>query len=411
MKKISTKSIYISDYDYDLPDNKVAKFPLKNRDQSKLLYYRNGEIKSYIFDELPTLIPNGSMLVFNNTKVIHARLFFKKSTGSKIEILCLSPIQPKEYTINFAQTKSVTWKCMIGNARRWKNNPLNMQIAGRKGLVTFVATKIKSLNQEYEIEFSWDNVEYTFSEILEEAGNLPIPPYLGREAEKSDEQTYQTIYSKSEGSIAAPTAGLHFSENVLNEMRERDVTLSEVTLHVGAGTFKPVKANNINEHTMHAELISVSKETISKILKLEEKLIVIGTTSLRTIESLYYIGVKLLKNQEDNKHTRDFIVEQWEPYDDKNNGFTKQESLQAIYEYLEHNKLNEIVALTKIIIIPGYKMKFADAIITNFHQPKSTLLLLISALVGKSWKTIYNYALENDFRFLSYGDSSLLWIE
>ena len=407
MKNKSVESISISEYNYHLPDERIAKYPLDKRDQSKLLHYCNGAIKIQSFFELPELLPPNSLMVFNNTRVIHARLLFKKTTGATIEVFCLSPHLPKDYAQSFEQTSTNVWSCMVGNARKWKDEPLELSLDGGEGSVTLSAKKLLTEQQEHHIQFSWDNAAYTFSELLEIAGNLPIPPYLNRPTEERDENTYQTVYSQVEGSVAAPTAGLHFTESVLQTLNSRNIERTEVTLHVGAGTFKPVKAAQIGGHEMHTELISVERDTVEKMLTNENKLIVVGTTSLRTIESLYYIGAKILQGKVASTGT--ITVEQWEPYDDNNNKYTPKESLQAILDYMKKHNLNELIAATQIMIAPGYQFKFVDALLTNFHQPQSTLLLLVSAFVGKDWRSIYDFAMQNNFRFLSYGDSSLLW--
>lgn len=407
MKNNSVESISISEYNYHLPDERIAKYPLAERDQSKLLHYSNGAINIESFSDLPYLLPADSLMVFNNTRVIHARLLFQKPTGATIEVFCLSPHLPKDYAQSFEQTATNVWTCMVGNARRWKDESLILSLDSNGVTITLTAKKLLSEGQEHQVAFSWDNPQYTFSEILEIAGNLPIPPYLNRPSEKSDEETYQTVYSHIEGSVAAPTAGLHFTDNVLQSLSNKNIERTEVTLHVGAGTFKPVKAEHIGEHEMHTELISVERTTIEKMLSNKNKLIVVGTTSLRTIESLYYIGVKMLKDK--LTPTDDITVEQWEPYDDENNVYSAKEALSAILEYLKQHNLDVLIASTQIIIAPGYQFKFVDALLTNFHQPQSTLLLLVSAFVGKDWRNIYDFALNNEFRFLSYGDSSLLW--
>lgn len=407
MKKEVVKSISISDYNYHLPDNRIAKYPLLERDQSKLLFYKDGEIDIHSFIDVPELLPINSLLIFNNTRVIHARILFKKPTGATVEVFCLSPSSPKDYSVNFEQTKEVVWSCMVGNAKRWKQEDLTLDLKDAHGKVKLTARKLSTSDQEHEIAFSWDNPNYSFSEILQLAGDLPIPPYLNRPAEENDENTYQTIYSQIEGSVAAPTAGLHFTNNVMKRLSQRDISLSEVTLHVGAGTFKPVKAEQIGEHEMHTEFISVTRNGVERMLNNKGQLVVVGTTSLRTIESLFYIGVKILKT---NPTVSDsLLVEQWEPYEESNNVFTPQESLKGILKYMDDNSLDILVAATRIIIAPGYEFKFADGLITNFHQPQSTLLLLVSAFVGNDWKKIYDYAMEHNFRFLSYGDSTLLW--
>lgn len=407
MKKELVKSISISDYNYLLPDDRIAKYPLERRDHSKLLYYNNGNLKTYRFLDIPELIPADSLLIFNNTRVIHARILFKKQTGATVEVFCLFPSHPKDYALNFQQTERAIWTCMVGNAKRWKQEDLTLELDGNNGKVTLTAKKLSIENQEYEIDFSWDNHKYSFSDLLQIAGNLPIPPYLNRPTEESDEKTYQTIYSQIEGSVAAPTAGLHFTDDVMERLVAKNIALTEVTLHVGAGTFKPVKAEQIGEHEMHTELISVRRETIEKMLKNENPLIVVGTTSLRTIESLYYIGVGILRNKPSS--INGLLVEQWDPYDENNNEYAPKETLNGILKYMANNSLDVLIASTRIIIAPGYTFKFVDGLITNFHQPQSTLLLLVSAFVGDTWKRIYQYAMEHDFRFLSYGDSSLLW--
>lgn len=407
MENNSVELISISDYDYHLPDDRIAKYPLPNREQSKLLHYSNGTIKVQSFFELPELLPVDSLMVYNNTRVIHARLLFKKETGATIEVFCLSPYQPKDYAQSFEQTSSNVWTCMVGNARRWKEDVLTLRLKGDGGAVTLGAKKLSSQGQEHQIEFSWDNPEYSFSELLEIAGNLPIPPYLNRPSERSDEDTYQTVYSQIEGSVAAPTAGLHFTESVLQSLRSKNIEPAEVTLHVGAGTFRPVKSEHIGEHEMHTELISVKRTTIEKMLSNEGKLIVVGTTSLRTIESLYYIGVRLLKGEE--LCTDTITVGQWEPYDEVNNVYSPRESLSGLLAYMDKHNMDELNAFTQIMIVPGYEFKFVEGLLTNFHQPQSTLLLLVAAFVGKDWQSIYDFAMQNKFRFLSYGDSSLLW--
>lgn len=407
MKKEVVKYISISDYYYDLPDDRIAKYPLEERDHSKLLCYKNGEIKVRSFLDVPELLPDSSLLIFNNTRVIHARILFKKPTGATVEVFCLSPSSPKDYAFNFEQTKEVVWSCMVGNAKRWKNENLFLDLVGKRGKVRLTAQKLTTIDHEYEIAFSWDNPDFSFSEILQLAGDLPIPPYLNRATEENDKRTYQTIYSQVEGSVAAPTAGLHFTNRVMERLSQKNISLSEVTLHVGAGTFRPVKTKYIGEHEMHTELISVTRDVIKKMINNNSPLIVVGTTSLRTIESLYYLGVKL----QNSKHpvSDSLIVEQWEPYDINNNVLTPKESLKAILTYMDDNNLEVFIATTRIIIAPGYDFKFVDGLITNFHQPQSTLLLLVSAFVGNDWEHIYKYAMEHDFRFLSYGDSTLLW--
>jgi len=406
MKKEAISHLQISQFYYHLPEEKIARYPLPQRDASRLLLYDGDGIRAERFSHLPELLPEGSLLLFNNTKVIHARLLFRKETGAHIEIFCLSPSLPADYAVSFQQRSSCSWSCMIGNAKRWKSEPLQMEIDVKEGVVRLKAEKVKVAEKEVEVLFSWDNDGYTFSELLEIAGELPIPPYLNRPTEAKDDETYQTVYSRIEGSVAAPTAGLHFTPAVMERLRHKGVRTAEVTLHVGAGTFKPVKTETIAGHDMHTEFISVPRETIEALLHNRGKLIVVGTTSLRTVESLYYIGRRLHRNPGAAPH--ELTVQQWEPYDGAEE-ITPREALENILRYLEQRGEERLMAATQIIIVPGYPFHYPDAILTNFHQPQSTLLLLISAFVGEAWRTIYDYALSNNFRFLSYGDSSLLW--
>ncbi len=403
MKKEEIKSLRISDYHYILPDDKIAKYPLPVRDTSKLLLYKNGTVSADIFNRLAQHIPDGSLLVFNNTRVIHARLIFTKPTGAAIEVFCLSPHEPADYVLNFQQRQRCSWHCMIGNAKRWKGDE-PLQLTTDAGTLT--AKKMGTTDNDVVVEFSWDNPDISFSELLEAAGKLPIPPYLNRPSEAEDDVTYQTVYSKIEGSVAAPTAGLHFTEEVMQSLQKRGIHTAEVTLHVGAGTFRPVKSETMAGHDMHTECVSVSRQTINALLRNKGKLVVVGTTSMRTVESLYYIGRKLQEDPQASPH--ELAVEQWEPYEESIEISPKQ-ALQNIVDYMDRNGLDRLISATRIIIVPGYRFHFPDAIITNFHQPESTLLLLISAFVGDDWRRIYDYALQNDFRFLSYGDSSLLW--
>ena len=406
MKREEILHLQISQFHYHLPEEKIARYPLPQRDASRLLLYNGDGIRSERFSHLPDLLPEGSLLLFNNTKVIHARLLFRKETGAHIEIFCLTPSAPADYAVSFQQRSFCSWSCMIGNAKRWKEEPLQMEIAVKEGVVLLKAEKMATAEKEEVVRFSWDNDGYTFSELLELAGELPIPPYLNRPTEEKDEETYQTVYSRIEGSVAAPTAGLHFTPAVMERLRGKGLRTAEVTLHVGAGTFKPVKTEQIAEHDMHTEFISVQRETIEALLHNRGKLIVVGTTSLRTGESLYYIGRKLQHNPAAAPH--ELTVQQWEPYDGTEE-ITPREALQNILTYLEQRGEERLMAATQIIIVPGYRFHYPDAILTNFHQPQSTLLLLISAFVGEAWRMIYDYALNNNFRFLSYGDSSLLW--
>jgi S-adenosylmethionine:tRNA ribosyltransferase-isomerase len=402
---MKTQEIRIEDYNYSLPDERIAKFPLPKRDESKLLLYRNGEISESIFKHITDYLPQNSLMVFNNTRVIQARLLFQKETGARIEIFCLEPIEPHDYALIFQETRRCSWTCLVGNLKKWKEGTLSKTIFIKDQPVVLTAEK-KSHGDTHLIEFTWDNETYTFADILDAAGVLPIPPYLHRETEKSDLQTYQTVYSKIKGSVAAPTAGLHFTSEVLADIDARGIGREEVTLHVGAGTFKPVKSDTIEGHEMHTEFISVRRSSIERIKSNLGNIIAVGTTSVRTLESLYYMGVILDNNPEAT--SEDLVVKQWMPYDMNNNRLTAERSLQNILDYLDKHDADTLVTATQIIIAPGYEFKIVKGIVTNFHQPKSTLLLLISAFVKGNWKSIYEYALEHDFRFLSYGDSSLL---
>lgn len=405
MKLTDPKEIRIEDYYYDLPDERIAKYPLKERDASKLLVYKGESIIDGQFKELSNYLPEKSLLVFNNTKVIQARLHFRKMTGAQIEIFCLEPFSPNDYLLSFQQDKSCSWVCLIGNLKKWKEGELTKEIAIGDELITITATRTETKGEAHIVEFEWNNPSYTFSELLEAIGELPIPPYLNRETEDEDKKTYQTVYSKIDGSVAAPTAGLHFTDNVLKSIDSRGIKTTEVTLHVGAGTFRPVKSEQIKDHAMHSEFISVRKEMIDQLLNHAGPIIAVGTTSVRTLESLYYIGVKIARCP----NIDDLNVCQWEPYEEGNNKLSTKESLSQVKDYLESHNLDNLVAHTQIIIAPGYQFKVVKGMVTNFHQPQSTLLLLVSALIGdNNWKRIYNHALNNGYRFLSYGDSSLL---
>ncbi len=404
-KDFNSNPILIDDYDYALPDERIAKYPLKERDQSKLLVYRNGEISEDIFLNAVSHLPEHALLVYNNTKVIHARLLFQKSTGAQIEVFCLEPLAPSDYALSLGSTDGCSWKCMVGNLKKWKQGNLirNISINGQSCQIT--ASLIESAGNTHQIRFEWDNTLISFAEILDNAGELPIPPYLHRKTEESDKTTYQTIYSKIKGSVAAPTAGLHFTNQVLDSLKQKNIQTGELTLHVGAGTFQPVKAADIADHEMHAEVISVKKETIEKLLLHAGNVIAVGTTSVRTLESLYFIGMQILNDKvAPDKLIR---VEQWEPYQQKTDISTEM-ALRAILNYLNNHQLTVLHAQTQIIIHPGYVFRVIRGMFTNFHQPRSTLLLLVSAFTGENWKKIYDYALSHNFRFLSYGDSSLL---
>ena len=403
--KENPKHIRISEYNYPLPEERIAKFPLPVRDQSKLLIYRQGAVTEDVFTSLPKYLAKDSLMIFNNTKVIQARLHFRKETGALIEVFCLEPVQPNDYALNFQQTEHAAWLCMIGNLKKWKEGPLHRELTVKEHPLTLTATRGEGQGTSHGVDFSWNNSEVTFADILEVFGELPIPPYLNRETQESDKETYQTVYSKIKGSVAAPTAGLHFTPRVLDTLRKKGVDLEELTLHVGAGTFKPVKSEEIEGHEMHTEYISISRSTLRKLIGHNACAIAVGTTSVRTLESLYHIGVTLAANPQATEE--ELHVRQWQPYE-KYDEIPPVVALQKILDYLDYNGMETLHTSTQIIIAPGYDYKIVKAMITNFHQPQSTLLLLVSAFVKGNWRTIYDYALSHDFRFLSYGDSSLL---
>ena len=406
--KEDPRHIRISEFNYPLPDERIAKFPLPVRDRSKLLLYRHGEVSEDRFTSLPEYLPSGSLMIFNNTKVIQARLHFRKETGALIEVFCLEPIQPNDYALNFQQTGHVAWLCMVGNLKKWKEGILKREMTVKGKPLTLTAERGECHGTSHWIDFRWNNPEVTFADILEMFGELPIPPYLNRETQESDKETYQTVYSKIKGSVAAPTAGLHFTPHVLAALRNKGIELEELTLHVGAGTFKPVKSEEIEGHEMHTEYISVSRSTLEKLIAHDGKAVAVGTTSVRTLESLYHIGVTLLNNPEATEE--DLHVRQWQPYElsAEAPAASAVEALQAIVTYLDRHRMETLHTSTQIIIAPGYEYRIVKAMVTNFHQPQSTLLLLVSAFVHGDWRKIYDYALAHDFRFLSYGDSSLL---
>ena len=401
-----TRHIAIDEFDYPLPDERIAKYPLAQRDSSKLLLYRSGEVNEDSFAALPEHLPEGALMVFNNTRVIQARLHFRKETGALIEVFCLEPLVPNEYVQMFAQTERCSWLCLVGNLKKWKEGVLSKEITVHGCKLTLTATRGEAVGTGHRIDFAWDDSTVTFAEVLEAVGELPIPPYLNRETEESDKQTYQTVYSKIKGSVAAPTAGLHFTESVLQAIDAKGIERDEVTLHVGAGTFKPVKSAEIGDHEMHSEYIVVERKTIEKLIAHGGEAIAVGTTSVRTLESLYYIGV--LISQHPDATEEQLRVTQWMPYEELYNCLTTLEALQQILDYLDRNSLPALHTNTQIMIAPGYTFHIVKRIVTNFHQPKSTLLLLVSAFVKGNWRKIYDYALGHDFRFLSYGDSSLL---
>ena len=425
------EEILIEEYNYPLPDERIAKYPLAERDQSKLLVYRDGQVSEDCFYNVGDYLPMGSLLIYNNTRVIQARLEFHKTTatqpyttstpplhntlGARIEVFCLEPLEPHDYQLALGSTDGCTWKCMIGNAKKWKSGALSLPVVLPSGEeVTLFAEKGEQTGNTFAVHFSWNSPlegewKGSFAEILDAVGELPIPPYLNRKTEESDKTTYQTVYSRIKGSVAAPTAGLHFTDKVLNGLRARGVQTAEVTLHVGAGTFQPVKVADANQHTMHTEIIAVPKATIQTIISNLGHIVAVGTTSMRTLESLYFLGIQLLHHSTQPLHhsTQLLSVSQFEPYE-KEYTLSTREALQAIVDYLDSTKQDVLHAETQIMIKPGYLFRVVDQLITNFHQPKSTLLLLVSAFVEGDWHTIYDYALSHDFRFLSYGDSSIL---
>lgn len=405
---MDTRHIRINEFNYELPDERIAKFPLAERDSSKLLVYNKGEVGEDVFTSLPKYIPQGSLMVFNNTKVIQARLHFKKETGALIEVFCLEPAIPNDYALNFQSTGSCSWYCMIGNLKRWKEGALSrtFNVGGKDFTLTAVKKEEHGNGTSHRVEFSWNDDSMTFADVLEVVGELPIPPYLNRETQESDKKTYQTVYSKIKGSVAAPTAGLHFTERVLESLDKAGIEREEVTLHVGAGTFKPVKSEEIQGHEMHSEYFSVSLHVIDKLIAHGGEATAVGTTSVRTLESLYYIGLKLEENMDLTEE--ELHVDQWMPYDYAGKKISTVKALENIKSYLENNGLNALRTSTQIIIAPGYEYHIVRRMVTNFHQPQSTLLLLVSAFVKGDWKKIYDYALSHDFRFLSYGDSSIL---
>lgn len=395
--------IHIEDYNYGLEDSRIAKYPLAERDQSKLLHYRRGNVREYVFRDLPSLISPGSLMVFNDTKVVPARLHFQRESGAHIEIFCLEPVSPAEYATAFAATGSSSWKCVLGNAKKWKGDILRLYNQDASPEISALDLKAELLGRDEKtgtVRFSWEG-GHPFSRVLELAGTVPIPPYLNRESEAIDTERYQTLYARIRGSVAAPTAGLHFTDRVLQDIRNKGVDMENVCLHVGAGTFLPVKSSLVSEHPMHREPFVVTRELIKKLMEGGREVVAVGTTSVRTLESLYYIGVSCIEKGIPQD------VQQWAPYTSEYPYSTK-EALGAIADYLDREQLDSLVSGTRIIIVPGFRFRIVDKLVTNFHQPESTLILLVSAFVGGDWRTIYDYALSHGFRFLSYGDSSLL---
>lgn len=417
MMDSETKHIHIADYNYPLPSERIAKYPLKERDQSKLLLYRQGEVGEDVFANLSAYLPKGSLLVFNNTRVIQARIHFRKETGALIEVFLMEPALPTDYERIFQATGHCAWLCMVGNLKKWKEGALTKVCTVKGKDVTLQAQLDRSRTAQlsggtnYWVDFSWDDDSVAFAEILDAIGELPIPPYLNRETEETDKTTYQTVYSKIKGSVAAPTAGLHFTQKVLADIDAHGIDREEVTLHVGAGTFKPVKSEEIEGHAMHTEYIAVRRQTFEKLLAHECHATAVGTTSVRTLESLYYMGIRahqLMQEHQDTGDGEELHVQQWTPYESGDHEPAATDAIAWLAEYMDAHGLDVLHSSTQIIIAPGYHYHIVKRMVTNFHQPQSTLLLLVSAFVKGDWRSIYDYALAHDFRFLSYGDSSLL---
>jgi S-adenosylmethionine:tRNA ribosyltransferase-isomerase len=393
--------LHISDYTYDLPEGKIAVYPLTVRDQSKLLIWQDGSISESVFAQIDQALPENSLLIFNNTRVIHARLYFRRETGARIEIFCLEPHAPADYQLSFQQTGKVEWKCLVGNAKKWKQGILKQEVVCENESITLIAEMTGKSGNAFIIRFSWDK-PVNFADIIEAAGNIPIPPYLNRQADETDNDRYQTMYAKIDGSVAAPTAGLHFTNEVLSRLQKKNITTSELTLHVGAGTFQPVKSEKVADHEMHTETVVVDRRFIHQILSHQNHTIAVGTTSVRSLESLYWLGVKI--NQIKSGET--LHVDQWEPYM-ANQDMSVANALNNLLSFMQANHIEQFAFTTSIIIVPGYRFRVINGMLTNFHQPQSTLLLLVGAFLGHDWKKVYDYALKNNFRFLSYGDSNL----
>lgn len=397
------KKLAIKDFMYELPEERIAKYPLPERDHSKLLQYKGGSLSDHVFTDLPDLLPEQSLLVFNNTKVVQARLIFQKETGGTVEIFCLEPVAPyREVQLAMQQTGNSTWKCLVGNNKRWKSGPVSLHFDG--GMLR--AAREEQQDGHFLIRFTWEPAELTFAEVLERCGRLPLPPYLNRELTPDDQTRYQTIYANQQGAVAAPTAGLHFTDRVMAQLQERTIATAYLTLHVGAGTFKPVKAEVMEAHEMHAEQLYITRPLLQRLLQHQGKPIIpVGTTSMRSLESIYWLGAKVIQYPE--LPLTEMHVSQWQAYEATELP-AATESLEALLAYMEHNKTGYLHVSTQIIIAPGYTFRVCAGLVTNFHQPESTLLLLVSALIGEDWRKVYTHALENDYRFLSYGDSSLL---
>jgi S-adenosylmethionine:tRNA ribosyltransferase-isomerase len=399
------RKLSIQDYTYSLPEKRIAKYPLAERDASKLLVCKKGNIAGDIYRNIANHLPSDSLLIFNKTKVIEARLLFKKQTGGVIEIFCLEPHeQYPGITSAMSQHEKVLWHCLVGGASKWKlGQVLEQKIRWNNQPLRLEARYVEKRSGSFIIEFSWTPIDISFAEVLHAFGVIPLPPYMKRESEESDKTRYQTVYAEAEGSVAAPTAGLHFTATIFNELNKKNVHTDFVTLHVGAGTFKPVKTETMQQHEMHAEWIDISRSVIEHVLSnLGKKIVAVGTTSLRTLESLYWIGLL-------PKHSSTLQLGQWAPYENVNQNISPEESLTRLLNWMNQKELDHLIAKTQILIAPGYKFKIVNGLVTNFHQPQSTLLLLVAAMIGEDWRKVYDHALQNDFRFLSYGDGCLLW--
>jgi len=410
LRSMHPSQLQIKDFTYHLPDERIARYPLAERDQSKLLIYKNGSIREDVYRNIAQHLPKDTLLLFNNTRVIEARMLFEKASGSIIELFCLEPAADLELTTAMSATGKVRWNCLVGGAAKWKQSLLEKKLRTKSGDLSLYAEMIERRPDNFLIEFSWTDKELSFAEVLHLAGVLPLPPYLQRKTEEADYERYQTVYAKQEGSVAAPTAGLHFTDALLNELQQKGIAEEYVTLHVGAGTFRPVKADTMQQHDMHKEWIQVKRSTIENILNYQSRTIIpVGTTSLRTLETLYWMGVKAYMNP--SAAIYELEIQQWDVYDLLQQSVSVETALQALLHCMQVHGQNELICHTQILLAPGYQPRIAAALITNFHQPDSTLLLLVAALVGEDWRKIYDYALQNDFRFLSYGDGSLLWIK
>ncbi|MBN1132717.1 MAG: S-adenosylmethionine:tRNA ribosyltransferase-isomerase [Bacteroidales bacterium] len=402
---LKPEHIHIADYDYRLPEDRIARYPLPSRDQSSLLHYEHQTLRHQAFSSLPDLLKPGDLLVFNETRVIQARLLFQKESGSNIEIFCLEPVEPAEYQLAFRQTNACRWRCLVGNARKWKQDDLVKEVLSGPDKASLTARKVNREGYTYIIDFSWDNNNLSFAEIIENSGLTPIPPYLKRDSVPEDRTRYQTVYSRYEGSVAAPTAGLHFTGKVLKQLDEKGIHRANLTLHVGAGTFTPVKEENAVQHLMHGETVVVDRKLIRLLRDHPGRIISVGTTGMRSIESLYWLGFAASRSRLDPSRIE---VSQWEAYASEST-LGKTESLDQLIAFMDHHNMAQLQFRTMLMIVPGYRFKMTDGLITNFHQPRSTLLLLVAAFIGKKWKDVYDYAMQNDFRFLSYGDVSLLF--